>query len=109
MLLNKGVLDGHRVISRKSVEMISHNQIGELELWSSKFGYGFEIFTKKSLSTYLCSPGSYRWAGAYSTDYLIDPVENLVYVNFTNVYLNQCLSEIRYLFRYRNLVYQALE
>ncbi len=108
MLLNQGNYNGAYIVSRKSVEIMSRNQIDNLEIWNGdKFGYGFEIFTEKGLKDYLGTAGSFRWAGMFSTDYLIDPTENLIYVNFTNIYPNAYVDDVYY--KYRNLVYQALK
>jgi CubicO group peptidase (beta-lactamase class C family) len=110
MLLNQGEFNRNRILSRKTIEMMSRNQIDTLLLWNGdKGGYGFQIFTESSLKNYLGSLGSIRWAGAYNTDYVIDPKENLIYVTFTNVTSMDYYRDINYFFIYRDLLYQALE
>ncbi len=46
MLLNKGEYNGKRLLSRRTVELITSNQIGNLNLGTDKFGLGFEITTQ---------------------------------------------------------------
>jgi CubicO group peptidase (beta-lactamase class C family) len=108
MLLNGGEFNGKRIISRKTIEMMTRNQIGDLTIWNGdKFGYGFEIMGEEGLQNILGSVGSYRWAGMYSTDYMIDPKEDLILLFFTNSYPNVYNDPVAH--RFRNLVYQALK
>ncbi len=76
MLLNGGTFNGKKILERNTIDMMTTNQIGEKEVWDSqnKFGLGFEIITEKG-ATQLPggSVGSFRWGGAYSTDYMVDP------------------------------------
>ncbi len=46
MMLNGGEYNGKRIISRKTVEIMTSNQIGNLNLGENKFGLGFEITTE---------------------------------------------------------------
>jgi CubicO group peptidase (beta-lactamase class C family) len=108
MLLNGGEFNGKRILSRKTIEMMTRNQIDDLQIWNGdKFGYGFEIMGENGLQNILGSIGSYRWAGMYSTDYMIDPKEDLILLFFTNVYPNVFNDEVAH--RFRILVYQALK
>ena len=108
MLLNGGTFNGHKILSRKTIEMMTRNQIGDLQLWNGdKFGYGFEIIGDEVLKDILGSEGSFRWAGMYSTDYLIDPGEDLILLLCTNVYPFMDHVDVMY-YTNRNLVYQAL-
>jgi CubicO group peptidase (beta-lactamase class C family) len=87
---------------------MTRNQIGDLKIWNGdKFGYGFEIMGDEGLQDILGTKGSYRWAGMYSTDYLIDPVQDMIILIFTNIYPNAHNDEFTH--RYRNIVYQALK
>ncbi len=47
MLLNKGEYNGKRLLARRTVELITSNQIGDLFVGKDKFGLGFEITTKE--------------------------------------------------------------
>jgi len=109
MLLNGGEFNGKKILSRKTIDMMTQNQIGDLQLWNGdKFGYGFEIIGDAVLKDILGSEGSFRWAGMYSTDYLIDPKEDIILLLFTNVYPFYDHVDVMY-YSFRNLVYQALK
>jgi CubicO group peptidase (beta-lactamase class C family) len=108
MLLNGGEFNGHRILGKKTLEMMTTNQIGDLNVWDSgnKFGLGFEIMTEKGKALIPGSVGSFKWGGIYSTDYLIDPAEDMVCLVYTNSFPN-AFWQVTSL--YRPLVYQALE
>lgn len=83
MLLNGGQLDGLRLVSRKTIEAMTVNQIGELPLWQDTyrnygFGLGFRIRRELGQSQTLGSVGEYGWGGAYGTYFWIDPKEKMV-------------------------------
>ena len=84
MLLNNGELDGVRVLSRKTVElMTATNHIGNFDAkflhskgW--KFGLGFAIQEDRSHDVDSGSKGVFEWAGIYSTRFSIDPQEEKI-------------------------------
>jgi CubicO group peptidase (beta-lactamase class C family) len=83
MFLNDGELDGARLLSRKSVESMTVNQIGEARLWQDTypgygFGLGFRVRLELGRSPTLGSVGEYGWGGAYGTYFFIDPHEELI-------------------------------
>lgn len=88
MLLNQGQFNGKRILSRKTIEMMTTNQIGDLELWErkNKFGLGFEIYTEKSFGKLPGSVGAFEWSGMYHTHYHIDPKEQTIQVIMFQVY-----------------------
>lgn len=105
MLLNEGELDGNRLLSRKSVELMRSPRLGLPWTVGASFGLGFEVLD--DLGTYgeLGSAGTYSWGGAFNTTFWIDPAENLV-----GVFMSQArpyTTDISA--RYQVLVYQALE
>jgi CubicO group peptidase (beta-lactamase class C family) len=108
MLLNGGEFNGHRILGRKTIDMMTTNQIGDLAVWEggNKFGLGFEITTEQGVALIPGSVGSFKWGGIYSTEYLIDPKEDLVCLVYTNSLPNAFSKVTRY---YRPLIYQALE
>jgi len=81
MLLNGGQLNGVRLLSRKSIELMTDNAIGNLDLANyseqgltleqNLRGYGFGLGVRVRRSTgasgWLGSPGDYGWAGANGT------------------------------------------
>jgi CubicO group peptidase (beta-lactamase class C family) len=83
MLLNKGELDGVRVVSRKTVELMTTNQIGKLyettlhdEGW--KFGLGLGIQADREHNVDAGDVGTFEWAGLYSTRFSVDPKEEKI-------------------------------
>ena len=78
MLLNNGVYNGKRILSRRTVELITSNQIGDIDLGRNKFGLGFEITTKEGQAVLGISEGSFSWGGYFGTTYWADPKERLV-------------------------------
>jgi CubicO group peptidase (beta-lactamase class C family) len=106
MMLNGGEYNGKRIISRKTVELMTSNQIGNLNLGESKFGLGFEITTESSQARLGVSKGSFAWGGFYGTTYWADPKEKLVCLLFGQQWP---LSHGEIGDKFRVLVYSALE
>jgi len=107
MLLNKGTFNGKHILSRKTIDIMTMNQIGDFGVWGgeNKFGLGFEIMTENFNRHILGSVGSFKWGGMYYTDYLIDPQEDMIFLFFTNVYPYAGPDLHQY---FRIMVYQAL-
>ncbi len=83
MLLNGGVLDGKRLVSRKTIELMTSNHIGRIPLWQEnlqgyRFGLGFRVREHNGEAAMLGSVGSYGWGGAYGTYFWIDPQEQMI-------------------------------
>jgi CubicO group peptidase (beta-lactamase class C family) len=105
MLLNDGTLDGARVLSRKSVELM---RTARVDLDGDQFpdmALGFAVIGDLGKKGELGSVGAYSWGGAFNTTYWIDPSENLVGVFMSQV--RPVESDIKE--RFKTLVYQALE
>jgi len=78
MLLNNGEYNGHRLLARHTIEMMTSNQIGDLFVSGvNKFGLGFEVTTKAGQAKLGESEGSFSWGGFYGTIYWADPKEKL--------------------------------
>ena len=81
MLAGNGSFNGARLLSRKSVELMTANHIGNLPIWPDlagyRFGLGFRVLTDVGKSGVLGSLGSYGWGGAYGTYFFIDPKEDM--------------------------------
>ena len=82
MVLNGGELDGVRILSRKTVEMITANHTGDKEIWLAGPGYGFglgyAVVTDLGPAATPRSEGTYYWSGAFGTIFWIDPQEELI-------------------------------
>jgi CubicO group peptidase (beta-lactamase class C family) len=86
MMRNGGIYKGKRILSKNSVEMMTQNQIGNVDRGpNEKFGLGFGIITEQGSSRLGLSTGSYTWGGAFSSTYWIDPTEKIV----AQVFINQ--------------------
>jgi CubicO group peptidase (beta-lactamase class C family) len=81
MTRNGGALDGVRVLSPRSVALMTINQSGTLHSTTGLgFGFGFETVDRYGANG-LSSVGAYRWGGAYGSNYLVDPDARLVLVS----------------------------
>lgn len=86
MLLDGGELNGTRLLSRKTVELMTINQIGDLKMGGpQKFGLGFMVLTDRGQTNLNASLGSYGWGGFFNTTFLIDPKEQMVVICMTQL------------------------
>jgi CubicO group peptidase (beta-lactamase class C family) len=104
MLVNEGTYNGHHLLSRKTVELMTKDQVGDLREQSG-FGLGFGITTKEGSKKWLSSPGNFWWSGYFSTSFWIDPVEDLVAVLMTQKHPDRH-GEIHD--KFKVLTYQAI-
>jgi CubicO group peptidase (beta-lactamase class C family) len=82
MLLNRGELDGVRLLGRKTVELMTIDHLAgamlPFEDQGHGFGLGFRVLTDVARSRTLGSVGLYGWGGAASTHFWVDPKEELI-------------------------------
>jgi CubicO group peptidase (beta-lactamase class C family) len=89
MLLNGGALDGVRILGRKTVELMETNHLSGLtrETVESNdyegFGLGGSVRVSLARGSRLGSVGQFGWSGAATTDFRIDPQEQLMTLVFT--------------------------
>jgi CubicO group peptidase (beta-lactamase class C family) len=111
MLLNGGQLNGVRLLSRKTVELMTSDATGPLDLRNYAGdqvlkGYGFGLGVRVRRNTgdngWMGSVGDYGWAGALGTYFWIDPKEQLIGI----VMIQTRNTRLR--MEYPNLVYQAI-
>ncbi|PCJ67088.1 MAG: serine hydrolase [Candidatus Hydrogenedentota bacterium] len=108
MMLNGGQLDGERLLSRKTVELMTVNHCLDADLPMAKSGYGFglgfAVAENRGRSASLATEGEYNWGGAAGTRFWIDPEEE-----FIGIYMVQILPHI-YTFgsEFKQLAYQAI-
>jgi CubicO group peptidase (beta-lactamase class C family) len=104
MISGGGALDGVRILSPRSVAMMSTNQVGTLHSPSGLgFGLGFET-TDRYGANGMEDVGSFGWAGAYGTIYRINPEQKLVIMLMVQILPNA--TDIRE--KFPLMVYQAL-
>lgn len=106
MHLNGGQLDGVRILSRKTTELMSTNHLGDIPMGRGGYGFGlgFAVAMDQGGIGMLGSAGEYNWGGAAGTKFWIDPKEDLI-----GIYMIQILPH-RYNFGtiFKNLTYQAI-
>lgn len=102
LFLNGGELDGVRLLSRKTVEMMLTNQIGTMQ---PNFGLGFGLETEQNDSRSPLTIGSFSWGGAFNTTYWADPKEKLIALIYTNIFN----STVPLGDTFKTLVYSALK
>lgn len=110
MLANGGEWDSVRVLSRKSVDLMTVNHLADPDLYpwqeGTGFGLGFRVALDVGVRGIPGSVGEFGWGGAYHSTYWVDPAEGLVVVYFTQVIPSGNLDDHAKL---RTLIYQALE
>lgn len=85
MLLNYGVYNGERILSRKTVELMITNHIGDLRGKGKGYGLGVGVVTSTGEYGEIGSDGDIHWAGGpYNTFFWIDYREKLIGILFTN-------------------------
>jgi CubicO group peptidase (beta-lactamase class C family) len=105
MLLNGGELDGVRILSPRTIDLMTSNQVGTLFNWSPGQGFGLAFSTTDRVGADgLASVGAWGWSGAYGSMYKVDPKERLVMAFMVQQfpYGNEAAE------RFPTLVYQAL-
>ncbi|WP_294091006.1 serine hydrolase [Sphingomonas sp.] len=99
MCLNGGVLDGVRLVSRKTLDLMTQNHLpggGDLAGMSKSlfsetqnagtgFGLGFAVNIDPVRSMMPGSVGEYYWGGMFSTAFFIDPVERIHMIFMTQL------------------------
>ena len=113
MMLNKGILDGKRILGTQTVDYITANHLGKdisragplyLPGPGYGFGLGFAVREEDGVSAWPGSVGEYFWGGYAGTYFWVDPKEDLVVVSMTQ----SVKHRVYYRMLLRNLVYQAI-
>ena len=119
MLLNKGELDGARIIGPKTLDLMTANQLpggadlteisqslfSEANNAGTGFGLGFAMVIDPARTLMPASKGEFYWGGAYSTAFFVDPVERITMVFMTQLYPSSTYPIRRQL---KTLIYSAL-
>jgi len=116
-MLNKGELDGVRLLGRKTVELMTMNHLdgdmadmgtprfSESTYTGIGFGLGFSVMIDPAKAFIAGTPGEFAWGGAASTAFWIDPVEDMAVVLLTQLMPSSTYPIRREL---RVLTYQAI-
>ena len=109
MLLNKGEINGVRILGRKTVEFMTENHLdNELLPINGQpgigFGLGFSVVLDYPKTQMPGSNGEYGWSGLYGTYFSIDPKEKLIFILMTQFSpYNYAISK-----EFNVLVYQSI-
>jgi CubicO group peptidase (beta-lactamase class C family) len=77
MMVNGGELNGTRLLSRKSVELMTMNHTqGKTDDFG--YGLGFGVTSDARFLTELGSVGAYYWGGFFYTSFIVDPKEDMI-------------------------------
>jgi len=110
-LRNGGELDGHRLLSRHTLDFMTADHLGDIPIDGTLlpsghgFGLGFAVRRAAGESPVPGSVGTYHWSGIGGTSFFVDPAQDLYAMLLTQA-PNQ-RDHYRQLFR--NLVYAALD
>lgn len=118
--LNGGTLDGVRLVSRKTVELMTSDHLppgvamgpdmARFEAllpsveFGQGFGLGFAVRTAAGRNPLHGSVGDYFWGGAFGTFFWIDPKEQL----FAVLMMQSPQARLPYRYLMREMVYQAV-
>ncbi|WP_375456832.1 serine hydrolase domain-containing protein [uncultured Methylobacterium sp.] len=116
-ILNGGVLDGVRLLGRKTVALMTTNHLpgdlasvgtprfAESSYHGIGFGLGFSVMLDPAKAQIVGTPGEVAWGGMASTAFWIDPAEDLAVVLLTQLVPSSALPIRKEL---RVLTYAAL-
>lgn len=113
-LLNGGIYEGTRILSRKTVDFLKQNQLNEKQQatfqWDSLKGYGYgnlmRVLKDKSAAATNGSIGEFGWDGWTGNYFFVDPEENLIMLYMIQKINTGTTDFTRKL---RALVYSALD
>ncbi len=89
MLLNGGELDGVRLLSPKTINLMISNHSGDNDVYirgpGYTFGLGFGLVSDVGTARDPLTPGTFSWGGAWGTIFWVDPVENMIGIMMTQI------------------------
>jgi CubicO group peptidase (beta-lactamase class C family) len=97
MLLNGGELNGERILKESTVELIMTDQLPEGATYGDGGGHGLAGAVD-------LESGVYSWAGAASTNFWIDPKNEIIIITYAQL----MPSDHSYAHNFRDIVYRAI-
>ena len=85
MLVNKGNLDGKRILGRKTVEMLSRGLYSESTDATTAIGLSVSVVTGAQKHYHPESEGTFTWGGYFYTSFWVDPQEKFVGVLMSQI------------------------
>jgi CubicO group peptidase (beta-lactamase class C family) len=104
MMLDNGRVGDTRLLSRKTVELMTSDQLGKIGP-EQGFGLGFGIEGVKGTLSDLGSVGEYEWGGFFYTGFTVDPKEQMIVIFMAQLHPTGGLTLDR---RVNQLAYQAI-
>ena len=109
MMLNGGELDGVRILSPRTVRLMTVNHTGERAIWlrgeGFGFGLGYSVTTDLGRSAMPSAEGTYGWGGAYCTVFWVDPEDEVIGILMTQV---RPYTHLNIRKDFQTLTYQAI-
>lgn len=109
LLLSGGELEGVRLLSPKTVALMTANHVGDLDVYLRDkgygFGLGFAVLVDPAASGRIESRGEYNWGGFFYTRFWVDPEEDLLAVMMCQL---RPYTHLDFDQKLRILTYQAL-
>ena len=106
MVMNGGEFNNHRILGRKTIEMMMRNNVHDLR-GEIGFGLAWDVFRPQYVYKTIVSEGASRWGGMFGTDYIIDPAEDLIVIMYTNFEVNG--TGVNFKEMLHNTTYQTLK
>ena len=80
MMQNLGTVDGVRLVSRKTIELMTapHLSPQQFPLQGASLGLGFTVMTSPAQAQMIGSVGAYEAGGAAQTNFWVDPKEDML-------------------------------
>ncbi|MBI4763631.1 MAG: beta-lactamase family protein [Deltaproteobacteria bacterium] len=109
MMLNGGILNGVRILGRKTVEFLSTDHVGDIPcckylLGVEGWGLGVALVKDPGKNHMIGTPGAYWWGGWMNTTWKIDSKENMFFILMTQ----QLPGNNPYRNTFNDLVYQSI-
>jgi CubicO group peptidase (beta-lactamase class C family) len=104
MMLDGGKVGNTRLLSRKSVELMTQDQLGKIGP-DQGFGLGFGVIGVKAPLSELGSAGEYNWGGFFYTQFSVDPKEQMIVIFMGQLHPEGDLTLDR---QVHELAYQAI-
>lgn len=108
MLVNGGVLNGKRILSPRTVDLMATNHVGDLykgttgNVEGSGFGLSVDVVLDNAAAGRRVSNGTFGWGGAFGTLFWVDRKEQLVGLLMVQEPVNQLRGD------FQNAVMQAI-
>jgi putative heme-binding domain-containing protein len=117
MLLYRGELDGRRLLKPATVDLMTRNHIGDLQIafpnHGDGFGFGFGVLTARGKDEVfrraryddVATIGTYSWGGIFDTYFWVDPTREMAGILMTQLYPS---DHLRLREEFKRLTYEAL-